>query len=109
MTPEQIADEIIATINGMTFDEDDGAEGWARKVRPVISQAIRKDQERAEDQMLTEYWLKHYVPHGHCMLCGNNGTMDTTEIAITPAGTYVGGRTWCICPNGQKMREQSTT
>jgi len=63
---------------------------------------------------LQEYWEKHYMvkgtaPNGvkmsrFCFLCGNTGTMDTTESAITPLGENIGRKNFCICPNGLALR-----
>lgn len=41
LSPDARADQVIAIINGMTFSSDDGAEGWAKHVKPVIAAAIR--------------------------------------------------------------------
>lgn len=52
---------------------------------------------------VTRYWLAFYC-EDHCTLCGNTGTIDTTG-TITPAGVLVGRVNYCICPNGQTMRQ----
>jgi hypothetical protein len=57
-------------------------------------------------ESLTQYWLDHYVHRDHCSLCGNSGVVDTTGVR-TPTGHECGRRNWCICPNGQAMREAS--
>jgi hypothetical protein len=59
-----------------------------------------------ENEAVADYWLKHYIDK-HCSLCGNTGTIDTRETAITPAGLRVGRLNFCICPNGQAMRALS--
>ncbi len=41
-----------------------------------------------------------------CTLCGQRGIIDTRGVK-TPAGVEVGRLNWCLCPNGQAMREQS--
>lgn len=56
-----------------------------------------------------EYWQEHYVHPtvGFCVLCGNTGIIDTTLTAIPPNGTpSVGGKHFCVCPNGQNFRKQ---
>ena len=53
---------------------------------------------------ITEYWAEHYIKDNHCGLCGNCGVIDTTG-TTTAAAYEVGGRYFCICPNGQAMRE----
>lgn len=52
----------------------------------------------------TDTWCDHYTSKGHCGLCGNSGIINTFGIR-TVGGVHVGGRFWCLCPNGQKMRE----
>lgn len=53
---------------------------------------------------ITDYWLSHYVTE-HCTLCGNSGVIDTRGIC-TAAWMEVGRLNYCICPNGQTLREQ---
>jgi len=63
---------------------------------------------------LQKYWEEHYMVLGtatngrklcgFCSLCGNTGTIDTTESAITPLGENIGKRNACICPNGRAVR-----
>jgi hypothetical protein len=57
-----------------------------------------------ERNLITDYWHEHYVNRGMCSLCGNSGIIDTRG-ARTPAGLEVGRVNFCICPNGQSMRE----
>lgn len=52
------------------------------------------------------YWLAHYGTPSGCGLCGNRGVIDTTGRAIDRKGRDVGGEHYCLCPNGQKMREK---
>jgi hypothetical protein len=52
---------------------------------------------------ITAYWLDHYA-NDHCTLCGNSGIIDTTGVK-TAAGYPVGRKNFCICPNGQELRE----
>lgn len=59
----------------------------------------------ARNETVTDYWLEFYATK-HCTLCGNSGVIDTQGVA-TAAGYPVGRRNWCICPNGQAMREQT--
>lgn len=54
-------------------------------------------------QAITKYWIKHYV-EGHCTLCGNSGLIDTSGVR-THAGVKVGRVNYCLCPNGQLLRE----
>jgi hypothetical protein len=54
---------------------------------------------------ITSYWLEHYMD-GHCTLCANWGIIDSRASGITPAGYRVGRLNFCICPNGQHLREQ---
>lgn len=53
---------------------------------------------------LTVYWAQHYATD-HCTLCGNHGVIDSRGVR-TPAGLFVGRLNYCICPNGQAMREE---
>lgn len=50
------------------------------------------------------YWLEHYAKD-HCTLCGNWGVIDTRATAVTAAGYRTGRLNFCICPNGQALRE----
>lgn len=54
---------------------------------------------------ISDYWLKYYCTD-HCTLCGNHGVVDTWGV-LTPVGKAVGRVNWCICPNGQAMREHA--
>lgn len=56
-----------------------------------------------KNKSVEDYWAKYYAPKNLCGLCGNTGSIDTTGIK-TPAGCEVGGKWWCICPNGQTYR-----
>ena len=56
-----------------------------------------------EDEWVVEYWLENYVT-SHCTLCGNRGVIDSRGVK-TPAGVPVGRLNYCICPNGQGLRE----
>jgi hypothetical protein len=58
------------------------------------------------NEVVTNYWVDHYVNQGHCSLCGNTGVIDTTG-TMTPAGVNVGRRNFCICPNGQALRKHT--
>jgi len=57
---------------------------------------------------IDEYWNIHYV-HPQlksCVLCGNTGIIDTTDTAIPPQGSpSIGGKHFCVCPNGQQLRK----
>jgi hypothetical protein len=57
------------------------------------------------NKILTNYWLNNYCDD-HCTLCGNRGIVDTRD-AKTAAGILVGRLNYCICPNGQILRERS--
>jgi hypothetical protein len=61
------------------------------------------------DKKLTDYWHAHYVKADVCGLCGNRGVLDTRGRAYSPRGQPVGGLFWCICPNGQTIRQQTGT
>ncbi len=54
-------------------------------------------------EAITEYWSENYINKGHCSLCANHRIIDTTG-AKTPVGLEVGRKNYCICPNGQAMR-----
>jgi hypothetical protein len=58
---------------------------------------------RAKHHIVTKYWLAYYADT-YCTLCGNRGIIDTTGIE-TPTGIPVGRKNYCICPNGQAIRE----
>lgn len=57
------------------------------------------------DQFVIDYCMKHYVTE-HCTLCGNRGIIDSRGVK-TPAGVDVGRLNYCICPNGQSLRDQN--
>lgn len=57
------------------------------------------------NEALTQVWLDEFCPKGICGLCGNSGRIDTTESALSPDGHPVGGRFWCICPNGRALKD----
>jgi hypothetical protein len=57
------------------------------------------------EAVITEYWFDHYILDGLCSLCGNSGVVDTTSTAKSPTGKSCGRKNWCICPNGQNLRE----
>lgn len=62
-------------------------------------------QQLRDNAIITGYWMEHYAT-AHCTLCGNRGIIDSTGVR-TAAGFLTGRRNWCICPNGQALREQS--
>ena len=49
---------------------------------------------------ITDYWHEHYTASGLCDLCGNFGYMVTMD-----ARTGLSKAHYCICPNGQQLRE----
>lgn len=57
---------------------------------------------------LADFWRKNFTSKDvpHCRLCGNTGIVDT-QGAKTSAGLEVGGRFYCVCPNGDALRRQS--
>jgi hypothetical protein len=68
-----------------------------------LSAKVKNLKEEAKQQ-ITEYWLKFYAKD-HCTLCGNHGWIDSRGVS-TPAEFQVGRVNWCICPNGQSLRDQ---
>jgi len=56
------------------------------------------------DERVIDYCMKHYVTK-HCTLCGNHGVIDSRGTR-TSAGVHVGRLNYCICPNGQALRDQ---
>lgn len=58
---------------------------------------------KAENKAVTNYWLEFYCEQ-LCTLCGNHGIVDTRGVK-SPAGVETGRLNWCICPNGQAMRD----
>ena len=60
-----------------------------------------------ENELVTDYVFTHYLsPENMCSLCGQRGIIDTRGVK-TPAGVEAGRLNWCLCPNGQAMREQA--
>lgn len=49
--------------------------------------------------------MEEFLNKGLCGLCGNTGTADTTQSAISPAGVRAGFRRHCICPNGRALKK----
>ena len=49
-------------------------------------------------------WAAEFAPKGACCLCGNHGVIDTRGKVFTPAGSEVGARVYCICPNGRRLK-----
>lgn len=72
--------------------------GKVRKIKNVAD----------ENELVTDYMFTYYgAPDNHmCTLCGQRGIIDTRGVK-TPAGVEVGRLNWCLCPNGQAMREQA--
>lgn len=57
------------------------------------------------ENIITDYWLNNYVSsNGLCSLCANLGEIDTRGIR-TAANIRCGRINYCICPNGQQLRE----
>lgn len=54
---------------------------------------------------ITQFWLDNYVRREMCSLCGQSGILDTRATAITATGLRCGEVHFCVCPNGQKMKE----
>jgi hypothetical protein len=49
-------------------------------------------------KVIDDYWLDKYNNGVFCTLCGNSGVIDTRNTASSRLN-------WCICPNGQCMRD----
>lgn len=64
-----------------------------------------------QKKAISDYWAAHYVCNetNLCSLCGNNGTINTSLTAVSPAGVNAGRLNFCICPNGQVQRFLSET
>lgn len=56
-----------------------------------------------KSKAVTEYWKEFYTEDKLCSLCGNYGVVDTSGL-IGSNGKYVGRKNFCICPNGQSLR-----
>ena len=61
--------------------------------------------DRYKEELGYRLWEQNYMRDGMCGLCGNRGIVDTIGIATTPSGKPNGIRTYCICPNGQRMKQ----
>ncbi len=59
-------------------------------------------------KILRDYWEKHYIDKtgNHCGLCGNSGIIDSTKTAKLFSGRNVGGKFYCICPNGRCLNPE---
>jgi hypothetical protein len=58
-----------------------------------------------DEEAMFLWWKDCYMVDGLCGLCGQIGIIHT-EVA-SPAGIPCGGYFFCVCPNGQKLRECS--
>ncbi len=61
---------------------------------------------QVKNAILDDYWHHNYSKNGICVLCGNSGEIDTTGVK-TNADFEVGKVSFCICPNGRKIKEFS--
>ena len=66
----------------------------------------RKLLQPIRSKKVTDYVLQYYFHQGHCSLCGNSGSLDTSGVK-TPTGLEVGRRNYCLCPNGQAARKEA--
>lgn len=55
------------------------------------------------DPAVVAFWRAHYCESA-CTICGNRGWFDTTG-TLSSTGAPVGRVHYCICPNGQRLRE----
>lgn len=60
----------------------------------LLDQSVKQD----------DLWLQFLSPNKLCGLCGNHGTIDSNKL-LSPAGVVVGGRYFCICPNGRALKK----
>lgn len=63
---------------------------------------------KAKCAKVTDYWLDFYLSKevGLCSICGNHGTFTTEP--VSPVGVPLGKQKhFCICPNGQALRDLS--
>lgn len=111
---EEAASTVLsASSEHQLINPDHHLDTLADALRDVcyVLRELTADKQDAEEEInsITDYWSAHYVHPTLkiCSLCGNTGTLDTTNSAISPTGAYAGLRNFCICPNGQKMREFS--
>jgi hypothetical protein len=58
---------------------------------------------RPKHYIVSQYAMQYYVTN-QCTLCGNSGIIDTRGVR-TAAGVPVGRLNWCVCPNGQALRQ----
>lgn len=61
---------------------------------------------------MTDFWHDNFLAKdGLCGLCANHGVIDTTDnLLLAPNGQpALGGRFFCICPNGQTMKRMGAT
>lgn len=68
---------------------------------------MSKYNDHVTEYMFKYYWDKEIDIGGLCTLCGNTGVIDTTETAISPKGIRAGRKNYCICPNGQFLRNKN--
>lgn len=72
-----------------------------RKMHGVEATDAEGNDKTYENEAVTLYWLEHYTGAPLCELCDNSGMIrKVTE--IHPRTVF--SASWCICPNGQKMR-----
>ena len=59
------------------------------------------------NEAVVDYWREHYIDENTrlCSLCSNTGTIVNTTNEISPTtGVRIARINYCICPNGQTMR-----
>lgn len=72
----------------------------------VVARALTE----ARREAITDYWAAHYLNDqvGLCSLCGNSGYLHTTYTAVSAAGVNAGRVNFCLCPNGQALRQRAS-
>ena len=62
------------------------------------------------EAQLTALWFDEFASgvdlRMNCILCGNSGEIDTLGKVFNARGEECGGKAFCICPNGRKMKKQ---
>lgn len=75
--------------------------------------AVRAEEDRILAKSITypqfqTLWTEEFsTDNGFCIICDNDGIIDTTGRVHERSGLPSGGRAWCICPNGRQLKRKS--
>jgi hypothetical protein len=65
---------------------------------------MAKTERLPTKNQLANLWHKEYSKRGFCVICGNDGIIDTRGKTSSPSGFEYGTKVFCICPNGRVLK-----